>query len=43
MGYKIADSLNDTWTTSGVKDLTHAKTPEEFKDFVLALFNEAGV
>lgn len=42
-GYGIADSLNETWNYKLIQEVVHTKTANDFKDFVLDLFNEAGV
>ncbi len=42
-GYAVSDSLNETWDLELIKDSIHTKTAEDFRDFVLGIFNEAGL
>lgn len=42
-GYDIHDRLCETWNPDLIKEQFHAKTAEEFRDFVLEIFNEAGI
>ena len=42
-GYSILDRLCESWDQDLITKRFHDKTAEEFRDFVLAVFNEAGI
>lgn len=42
-GYDTAEKLSSDWDTDLIKTCIHEKTSENFRDFILDVFNEAGL
>lgn len=42
-GYDTAEKLDSEWDIDFIKDCIHDKTSEGFRDFILDVFNEAGI